>query len=102
MKLNKLQRHTAYIIMLAEIDRNSNKLSHFATDGFCYLACNILGLTDSNNGYDLIIDEYFPELNSKKPTVLSRFGLWFKLPITNIIGKEKRIELLKQCIKETF
>lgn len=85
MKLTKLQRHTAYIIMLAE----SNKLGY----GFCWMMLKLFYLTPS----EIIIKRYFPELYRKRPPGGGRF--WFTV---NRAGWQKRIKLLKQCIEETY
>lgn len=94
MKLNKLQRHTAYLIMLVEYESDPKR---FWDAGLCYLTyC----LDDEGyevlNGRNIFIDSDLPELFDKRTT---RKGFWFP------IGKEgwqKRIELLKQCVIETY
>jgi len=100
MKLTKIQRHTAYIIMRAEFE--ADKLDFYASDGYCYLLRNTLGLYDSKSGYDDIIKEYLPELQKRKPKHLynSKVGLWF--PSNSIGGLQQRIALLDQCIEETY
>ena len=97
MKLTKLQRHTAYIIMLAqtEIDTGSN--------GYCYMfKRKIFGDEEYfDNSIDLYdpkcFKETFPELWAKKPKDVDHiYHSWFPY------GWKYRIELLNQCITETF
>lgn len=87
MKLTKLQRHTAYIIMLEESES-------FYHTGFCWM---IYYLFDIGVGcYDSSIEQFLPELYDKKPNTYGAF--WFD---ANRLGWQERIELLKQCINET-
>ena len=93
MKLTKLQRHTAYIIMLAEAETDFEEWS--MGWGLCHLINHVFGL--KNIGcfwkFNCVIEQYFPELQNKKG---------FKWPIRNASGWQKRIKLLKQCIEETY
>lgn len=88
MKLTKAQRHTAYIIMLAEMNP-----SQYYAPYLCLITKNILHIY-----VDLWGDGFadiFPELWAKKPYTNSL--IWFS---KDDFGS--RINLLKQCIEETY
>jgi hypothetical protein len=100
--LTKLQRHTAYIILLEEaLDKNE-----FGT-GLCSLIADTLHLND-NGGYVEdscgmthfdVIENFFPELAAKEPERPFWQVYWF---ICDFGGWQKRIDLLEQCIEETI
>lgn len=85
MKLTKDQRFIAYCIMLEEIESSENYF-------FCNTFYRCFGLVNSQ----ITMQEYFPELYSKKPKVTHSPNCWFPVHET-----EKRIKILKQCIEET-
>lgn len=85
MKLKKLQRHTAYIIMLAECNEDV---------GFCKLILDLFDIGDGGNEY--VMKDHFPELFQKRPADCRSF--WFPLSPD---GNNKRKLLLQECIKET-
>lgn len=96
MKLNKLQRHTAYILLLSEfenelvVDNGRLYIKIYGFVGFCDVLSLLVG--DSIEISDL------KELWNKKPNETN--GLyWF---VNNEAGYNTRIELLKQCIQETY
>ncbi len=95
MKLNKSQRHTAYIILLAEAN---NILKNKAFDGgLCLLIAKHLDESpDEWNYNDLDISD-FEELDAKEPEYSTAF--WFP---KNYNGWIKRINILQQCIEETY
>src|SRR5690348_221917 len=101
MKLTKLQRYTAYCLMLSEIEIYPTNRKYFGS-GFCWMIFWLFGLDDDgwnngkqHNGIIDVIELYFPELQAKKPYTC---GAWFD---HNERGWEQRAELLKQCIIET-
>lgn len=66
MKLNKLQRHTAYIIMLAEMEKSKQAY------GFCNLTRLVFGWNDTNENESesgiylwAFNTKYLPELEKK-------------------------------------
>jgi len=94
MKLTKLQRHTAYIIMLQEFEEAINQCD--------YNICMCYTITDN------FYHEYTPywkamdgliELKRKQPKKFELDTCWFEFTKE---GTQKRIELLKQCINETY
>lgn len=87
MKLTRLQRHTAYILMLVESNEDM---------GFCYLMYHLFKLGDG--GHESYIKVYFPELFRKKPTPTDD-GFWFPLSRG---GNNERKVLLMRCISETY
>jgi hypothetical protein len=88
MKLTKEERHIAYIIMLAEAQDRE-----YWDCGLCRLILDVLGLWCYGTG----MRDCFPELYGKQPKKYNTF--WFE---TNSWGWRKRIQLLKQCIEETY
>jgi predicted HNH restriction endonuclease len=105
IRLTKLQRHTAYIILLEEA---KGKLAGFDTSmGLCRLIADTLCVDDNGNytedafnrSYFDVIDNFFPELLAKEPFPHEDPVYWF---LINREGWQKRIELLKQCIEETI
>jgi hypothetical protein len=97
MQLDKLERHTAYIIMLAEAEAGNYQY------GFCRMMATLFGMNEeSGNGFEGIDYcnqvELLTELNNKKP---ENFGIWGWFPY-DTDGWNARIELLKQCINETY
>lgn len=96
MKLTKLQRHTAYIIMLSEYETGPYPLRF---NGFCWMIKELfMDQTDEDNWERNT--RFFQELKAKKPKVLeTSYGSWFWC---NEEGTKKRINILKQCIEETY
>ncbi len=100
MKLTKLQRHTAYILIQDGIEND------YKTHGFCIWIDELFGISVGVHHKDTVIREYFPELWRKRPkTVYQKETpyqgcVWFNYfdPKTN----SKRAELLTQCIQETY
>lgn len=96
MKLNRQQRHMAYMIMLAEAEAGTPLGS-----GFCYLFTGRLFgycITKDYYIYDrAIFKKLLPELFAKRPKQKTIY--WFPY---NKNGWQKRIRLLKQCINETY
>ena len=88
MKLTKLQRYTAYCILLEEAERPSDFWGFVTTDvGFCYIWYTLTG--------DGCLFKRFktelPELFSKRKIE----GIYF------FRNWKERIAALKACIKET-
>jgi hypothetical protein len=103
MKLNKSQRHTAYIIMLAEAKKVKTGKETFNEYKYLDGSCNVGGLCDlletilNHKNINILCDYGLSELLSKKPKTFERY--WFD---TDSDGWQQRIELLKQCIIETY
>jgi hypothetical protein len=99
MKLTKDQRHTAYIIMLAEAENRIDELAEDG-DGFCWLICDTFGIYSNwdrqDDGMYGNNTKFFTELQKKKP---KGKHYWFD---TDENGWNKRIELLNKCIEETY
>jgi len=100
MKLTKLQRHTAYIIMLAEYECDYNKRKNDFSDnwygkksstdsGFCMMLDVLFG-EDFYFTYD---DGVFPELKKRET---QKKHAW------KIKDNKERIIVLKKSIKETY
>lgn len=90
--LNKLQRYTAYCIMLWEAENN---LSEWRCCGICNMATMLMtGNRWDNSEYDTYCNfkKLWPELfiKGRQGTSYPSFSNW-----------DERIEALKQCIKET-
>lgn len=98
MKLTKLQRHTAYIIML----REAELFYDFDNDyGLCKMSYDVLGLYTYCYGHKnwiYNISNYLPELWAKRLTD-SVYSSWFT---KDKKGWDERIKILKQCVKETY
>lgn len=101
MKLTKLQRHTAYIIMLEEFrDHAEWSPTLFSNTGswFCYLIWDLFAIEDSgfgvkNSWYSIRHNrKHFPELNRLFPE-----GKFISHE-----DYETREQILKQCIQETY
>lgn len=88
-KLTKLQRHTAYLILLHEIEASAH------LEFFCHLISRHFDLPNQQSS----IQEYFLELWAKKPASDSDIVWWGKQNCSE--GRVKRIQALKQCINET-
>lgn len=94
MKLDKLQRHTAYIILLAEFKKQDH--NEFGS-WFCYLINDLFGIDDDGfvegEGYNSIarVMNHFPELNK----------LMDERDPSHYDYKT-RGKILKQCIAETY
>lgn len=103
MKLRKDQRYTLYCMMWYELENYDGSTYNGMHDGFCYGFYEVFDLQDSQRGFSGIISELFPEIESKKPKKMynSDIGLWFKPNRDSKYGVNKRIELIKKCIKET-
>lgn len=100
MKLTKLQRHTAYIIMLHEAKDFGCKDSA-AKLGFCYMI--LILFKDITNSFDLL--DPFPELKQKEPKQKwdddgNVLEYWFEKGTES--GWAQRIKLLEKCIEETY
>lgn len=87
MKLTKQQRHIAYIIMLAELE------AIHPIDAFF---CNIMHSIGC--GWGGIMDD-LPELLKHKPERNHYSGGWFG---NDEKSKQRRINILNQCIIETY
>ena len=87
-KLNKSERHSAYMIMLAELEAYSNLPFHVPFSGFCGLAKSANILYEFNRGK-------LKELSAKKPKRTCG-AFWFPR-----CQWTKRISILKKCINET-
>ncbi len=100
MKLDKLQRHTVYIIMLSEAENdmiyvNGERVWLSNGWGMCHILYYTLGIADTDNScyFGKVINIYLPELAAKEN------GGW---PRKDEEGWKKRIEFLKECIEETY
>lgn len=92
-KLTKLQRHTAYCIILAEIERREKE--DLSTVGLCHLLKEM--------GWKCEINK-LPELRKRKPKpkdmysdLYGRTGFWDKPSVW-----DKRKQWLRECIEETY
>ena len=93
MKLTKLQRHTAYCILLATIEDNF----------WCCFICGAInesGISSWERG-KLFIKQNLPELYNKVPIENMKEYVWYKHP-SGETDRSHRIKLLKQCIIETY
>jgi hypothetical protein len=105
MKLTKSQRHTGYIILLAEAEKAVQRNTKVLKFGLCSLIRRVLGInnfgyvTSKNafSGVGFVIEHFFPELEAKKPYPSYSYLFWFA---RDKDGWKQRIELLKQCIIE--
>jgi len=90
MILTKQQRHTAYILMLAEAE----KYKSFDC-GLCNLIYYKLGIVpdDFVAYFGGVIEDLFPELEAKKD---------YRWPPRTQDGWKVRIQFLKTCIQETY
>ncbi len=94
-KPTKAERHEVYKGALKEIRKPKNKN--------VYGLCAALSYWDGGSSfypkYDafLYMQQLFPEVYKHKPTKTQCFDFWFS--IEN--GFQKRIDILKQAIKET-
>ena len=99
MKLTKLQRHTAYIIMLVEAKLNIRTGEYI---GVCEMTKEVFDINNNNivrGGMFMWAHNlnYFPELKKKEP---KHYGaLWFDYSPD---GWRSRVKLIKQCIQETY
>lgn len=96
MKLTKSERHTAYIIMLAEAEERDSFICAY---GFCRMLSSLFRFTELGGVGYCEQTELLDELHAKQPARLGYLGEWFP---HNNSGWQKRIELLKQCIEETY
>jgi len=98
MKLTKLERHMAYMIMLAEAEKRVSEKG-FAV-GLCYLIA--VDMMEEEEDFDVYrhkkFKKQFPELFAKKPRRKGEQDDWFR---NDIDGWQTRISLLRQCITET-
>lgn len=95
MKLNRLQRHTAYVIMLAEAERPKR----FKDYGLCELSYDVFEFKTEGSESHWVdnIRLFFPELY-KKRTTDDNLSKWFEYSKK---GWNSRKKILKQCINET-
>lgn len=99
MKLKKHERHAAYIIMLAEAEEKLNKKDY--KGGLCALS----GVLDNEgDGVDkwIFIDLHLPELDILLSKANPNYYDGVYAFLCDKDGWQKRIELLKQCIEETY
>jgi hypothetical protein len=100
MKLTKLQRHTAYILMQDGIEND------YKMYGFCIWIQHLFGIVEGFHNKETVIRKYFPELWRKRPKAVfqkeneNQGCLWFNYYDSK--SNTKRVELLKQCIEETY
>lgn len=98
MKLTRLQRYTAYIIMLEYYKglRSGDKSDFMPFRGFpfglCHVVYNLFRLEDEPGSIIFVISKFFPELDEK----VELFG-----SPKSEKGRENRIASLKACIEET-
>jgi hypothetical protein len=96
--LTKLERHTAYLIMLEEAEdptSYSTLLYSPCLCGFCYMIGVLFRM--GNGASETIIRDYFPELYKRKPSTAANL-FWFT---RNEAGWEERKKILLECINET-
>lgn len=90
MKLNRLQRYTAYCILLQQVDRDYH---HYA--GFCYWTTHIFINEEEKDLYDWkLFSKTFPELYNKG--IKDGEGNFY------FEDWKTRIKALEECIKETY
>lgn len=112
MKLTKDQRHTAYIILLYELEQNESSIKLEEETRFYFMLCHLIfkvfgitnaGFEDWGGGYFFehsahksdsinIVLDFFPEINKYK----------YSFPAVFDNGIEFRKTVLKQCIEETY
>lgn len=99
MKLSKSQRHTAYIIMLAEAEEGACKRMNDDNEPwhYGYGLCHLINQTfdirndETNRSFDNVTS-FFSELHTK---------ISVYIPAMDEQGWEIRKEYLRQCISET-
>lgn len=106
LKLTKIQRHTAYILMLNESEylldvvKNGWNRPRVAIEGGGLIGglCDILLSITANKEDDILSSFGLKELIKKKPADAQTY--WFTTAYEE--GWQQRIDLLKQCIAETY
>lgn len=93
MRLTKLQRHTAYIILLSEFE--------YEGEGQIDFFCEAMDKLFDWGFSETPLKEHFPELFIKRPKTKNGFTAWFE-HLSRKGGRQRRIELLNQCIEETY
>jgi hypothetical protein len=87
MKLTKDERHTAYIILQAEVEEYKKRK----------IMCFICLILEDYDIYEDDLPEILPELSSMQPEKLHHSGGWF-----GTYDYASRIKLLNKCIEETY
>lgn len=101
MKLTKLQRYTAYCIMLEELEQYCDGVYYHspATFGFCYLVHELFAVEHEKY---LEVFKDLVELQKFKPKGNDDENVyWFKQNYKGSQYTDRRIEIIKQCIEET-
>ncbi len=95
MKLNKLQRYTAYCLILAYFEDVTEPAGR---KSFCIVAWDMFQINIATYDDDMIKDfrAYFPELINKMPKRTYDEAYWF-----HEYDLATRIKLIKKCIIET-
>lgn len=91
MKLTKLQRHTAYILMMHELENGADFLCE------CAANLNIPKFDWDSKWIDRNFIRILPELYSKKPMNPYSTECWFHWS-----DKKSRKSIIKKCIEETY
>lgn len=104
MKLTRLQRHAAYILMLVECDIILKNISAEVEtryykggtiQGLCELFCHLF---DADSVLLEVLDVFgLTEIQLKRPDSFSCY--WFS---NTVDGWEKRKIILEKCIEETY
>ena len=96
--LDRSQRHTAYCILLAEIESTGdcNSICHLSGDLFGIYPC-LDGYRWQDCPYEIVVktSQFYPELWKQRT---QDGGYWWRWDEE---GTRKRIEALKKCIEET-
>lgn len=93
-KLDKLQRHTAYIILLAELKKKITEDSHTYW-GICELSYKFFAIDPDNDGRFRNMKLYYPELWERRDGGREEHSMWLWNNNTN------RVIALQKSIKET-
>lgn len=88
MKLTKAQRHSAYIIMLHELETTE-------TNWLCSIFYKVFGINLDHDGAYTQFKETLPELWQHRDDGRNEYSTFL------FDGKTKRMDALKKCIKET-
>jgi len=91
--LRKLNRHTRNAVYREALRLfTTTSASPYLCDNLKFALYNLTG----RNEYYTVMTYLFPEFARHKPERLHHWGAWWK-----VRSKKKRIDVLKQCIKET-
>lgn len=103
MKLDRDQRHSVYIILLAELDDNGINRNIYRQDGLCHFIQDVFGFYPVitkrflTRDIDVLFSDFLPELWKMRPKPRGNC-YWYS---RDIHGWLKRKKLIEKCIEET-